>query len=57
MAQLGADVNLPNEVGRISVHVAAGKGHTEAINTLAGLGANVNTPDNHGRTPAHEGSH
>ena len=51
LGELGADVNIPDEVGATPVYVDAQNGHYEAIRSLFKLGVHLNTPTNDGSTP------
>ncbi|OSZ74263.1 ankyrin repeat domain-containing protein [Hydrogenophaga sp. IBVHS1] len=53
LQQHGADLNTPNPYGRTPAHLAAQKGHAEAIAALGVAGANLNEVDHYGRTDAH----
>jgi len=57
LQQHGADLNTPNPYGRTPAHLAAQKGHAEAIAALGVAGANLNEVDHYGRTPAHLAAH
>ena len=51
LARLGADVNIPDNIGTTPVYIAAFAGHANAIRILATLGADVKTPNKDGSTP------
>ena len=52
LAELGVDVETPENNGATPAWAAAQNGHLEVLRLLAELGANVNTPMNDGFTPA-----
>ena len=52
LAELGANVETPDNDGATPAYIAAQKGHVEVVRVLAELGANVETPANNGATPA-----
>ena len=53
LAELGADVNIPDKDCVTPVFIAAQNGHVDVISVLAELGADVNIPKNNGYTPLH----
>ena len=50
LLQAGADPELPNDIGRTAMHLAANLGNVEVIRLLLEHGANIDTPDEDGAT-------
>jgi ankyrin repeat protein len=48
---LGANVNIPNNIGCTPVFIAAQEGYMDVIKLLVDFGADVNIPNNEGATP------
>ena len=51
LAELGANIDTPNNNGATPAYIAVECDHAEVVRLLAELGANVNTPNNDGFTP------
>ena len=51
--ELGADVNVRNNIGDTSIHMAADEGHSVAVRVLHELGADVNVENSDGYHPLH----
>ena len=53
VAELGADLNVRNNMGDTPIHLATAEGHSDAIRALHELGAAVDVANHDGYTPLH----